>query len=69
MVIMMSTASISGSKIPDTSGQPPAMVAGMPVGCGVTPQPAFCYRGVWIPLVINISAPKGTHKVMMYVQI
>ncbi|KAK7101826.1 protein MON2 homolog [Littorina saxatilis] len=47
-------ASQSGSKLPDTQGTPPAMVAGMPVGGGVSPQPAFMYRGVWIPLVVSI---------------
>lgn len=30
--------------------QPPAMLAGMPVGPGVTPQPGFYLRGVWLPL-------------------
>ena len=44
-------------KTPDTQGTPPAMVAGMPVGGGVTPQPAFVYRGVWIPLVLKV--PQG----------
>ena len=44
-----------GSKMPDTQGTPPALVAGMPVGGGVSPQPAFMYRGVWIPMVITIS--------------
>ncbi|KAL8578582.1 hypothetical protein ACOMHN_015038 [Nucella lapillus] len=47
-------AAQSGSKLPDTQGTPPAMVAGMPVGSGVSPQPAFMYRGVWIPLVVTI---------------
>ncbi|XP_023214026.1 protein MON2 homolog isoform X4 [Centruroides sculpturatus] len=34
-----------------TQGQSPALVAGMPIGAGVTPQPAFLYRGVWLPLI------------------
>ncbi|KAH9512973.1 Endocytosis and vacuole integrity protein [Bulinus truncatus] len=41
-------------KLPDTQGTPPALVGGMPVGGGVSPQPAFIYRGVWIPLISNI---------------
>ncbi|CAH1783969.1 unnamed protein product [Owenia fusiformis] len=50
----------SGNKTPDITGQPPAIVAGMPVGGGVTPQPAFLYRGVWIPLIMNV--PRQTFK-------
>lgn len=46
----------------DTQGQPPALVGGMPVGSGVTPQPAFAYKNLWIPLVVNISAPQGSLK-------
>ena len=45
----------SGNKPPDTQGTPPALVGGMPVGGGVTPQAAFCYRNVWIPLIIPLS--------------
>ncbi|WAR26074.1 MON2-like protein, partial [Mya arenaria] len=41
----------------DIQGSPPALVAGMPVGSGISPQPAFMYRGVWIPLVLVI--PQG----------
>lgn len=46
-----------GPKTPDTAGSPPSLVAGMPVGSGVSPQPAFMYRGVWIPLTMAI--PQG----------
>lgn len=53
-------SSQSGNKAPDTQGTPPALVGGMPVGGGVTPQPAFMYRGVWIPLAIAI--PQGQTK-------
>ncbi|XP_013409235.1 protein MON2 homolog [Lingula anatina] len=49
-----------GAKAPDTQGQPPSLVAGMPVGSGVTPQAAFVYRGVWIPIVMNV--PQNTPK-------
>lgn len=40
-------------------GQPPAMLAGMPVGPGITPQAGFLYRGIWLP--IN-PVPSGTCK-------
>ena len=55
----------SATKGVDTQGQPPALVGGLPVGGGITPQPAFCYRGVWIPLIINITAPQGSHKPLL----
>lgn len=42
------------SKNPDTQGAPPSMLAGMPVGSGVTPQPAFVYKSLWIPLIMNV---------------
>jgi hypothetical protein len=51
-----------GTKAPDTVGHPPTLVAGMPVGGGVTPQPAFCHRNIWIPLVVNASVKQGAHK-------
>lgn len=47
-----------GSSTPPTAvtqGQPPTLLAGMPVGPGVTPQPAFLYRGVWLPVVVICS--------------
>ncbi|KAK6177408.1 hypothetical protein SNE40_015515 [Patella caerulea] len=53
-------AAQSGLKVQDIQGTPPALVAGLPVGGGVSPQPAFMYRGVWIPLVMNI--PQGQTK-------
>ncbi|XP_053377564.1 protein MON2 homolog isoform X3 [Mercenaria mercenaria] len=46
-----------GPKPGDIQGSPPSLVAGMPVGGGVSPQPAFMYRGVWIPLILVI--PQG----------
>ena len=45
-----------GNKAPDTHGTPPALVGGLPVGGGVTPQAAFMYRGVWIPIVFTVPA-------------
>ncbi|KAI5726742.1 hypothetical protein M8J76_007765 [Diaphorina citri] len=41
-------------------GQPPAMLVGLPVGPGVSPQPGFFYRGVWLPIVI--TCPPGQVK-------
>ncbi|KAJ8301798.1 hypothetical protein KUTeg_020785 [Tegillarca granosa] len=37
-------AAQTANKNIDTQGSPPALVGGMPVGGGVTPQPAFMYR-------------------------
>lgn len=42
-------------------GQSPAVLAGMPVGPGVSPQPGFFGRGgVWLPVVIQL--PTGQAK-------
>lgn len=49
----------------DTQGQPPSLVAGMPVGSGITPQAAFYYRNVWLPLVVNITATQGSQKTVL----
>ena len=46
----------------DAQGSPPALVGGMPVGGGVTPQPAFCYRNIWIPLVVSVSLSSSSQK-------
>lgn len=51
---------ISGLNSGAGQGQSPAMLAGMPVGPGVSPQPAFFYRGVYLPLCVNI--PTGQAK-------
>ncbi|KAL5014652.1 hypothetical protein ScPMuIL_008922 [Solemya velum] len=45
----------TATKNPDTQGTPPALVGGLPVGGGITPQPAFVYRGVWIPLTLAVT--------------
>ena len=42
------------NKTPDTQGAPPSLVGGMPVGGGVTPQPAFVYMNLWIPLIMGV---------------
>lgn len=47
--------------VPMTQGQPPAFLgAGMPTGPGVSPQPGFFSRGVWLPVVITF--PTGSTK-------
>ena len=38
----------------DVQTAAPTIVAGMPVGGGVTPQPAFVYKNLWIPLIMNV---------------
>ncbi|KAI0207165.1 MON2-like protein [Lamellibrachia satsuma] len=50
------------TKAPDIQGSPPSLVGGLPVGGGITPQSAFFYRNVWIPLVVNITGPLGSQK-------
>ncbi|KAF2885713.1 hypothetical protein ILUMI_20486 [Ignelater luminosus] len=51
----------SATTIPMTQGQPPAFLgAGMPTGPGVSPQPGFFSRGVWLPVVITF--PTGSTK-------
>lgn len=44
----------SGNNPAQTQGTPPALLAGIPVGPGATPQPAFFYHGIWIPLTTNV---------------
>lgn len=48
-------------------GQPPALVAGLPVGPGVSPQPGFFSRGVWLPVVATfpIGQAKSTYLEML----
>ncbi|XP_046407133.1 protein MON2 homolog isoform X3 [Ischnura elegans] len=48
-------------------GQPPALLAGMPVGPGVSPQPGFFSRGVWLPLVATLPCgqAKATYLEML----
>lgn len=43
-----------------TQSQPPAIIGGLPVGPGVSPQPGFLFRGVWLPLVATF--PIGQSK-------
>ncbi|KAK7080738.1 Endocytosis and vacuole integrity protein [Halocaridina rubra] len=51
---------LAGGSQGGAQGQSPSMLAGMPVGPGVSPQPAFFYRGVYLPLCVNI--PTGQAK-------
>lgn len=37
-------------------GHPPALLAGLPVGPGVSPQRGFFSRGVWLPVVATFSS-------------
>ncbi|XP_047104332.1 protein MON2 homolog [Schistocerca piceifrons] len=53
---LMGQASVSGAAVPVAQGQPPALLAGMPVGPGVSPQPGFFSRGVWLPVVATFSS-------------
>ncbi|XP_069945836.1 protein MON2 homolog isoform X3 [Cherax quadricarinatus] len=53
-------AQLGGGSQSGAQGQPPALLAGMPVGPGVSPQAAFFYRGVYLPLCVNI--PTGQAK-------
>lgn len=47
---------ITGGGAPIAQGQPPALLAGMPVGPGISPQPGFFSRGVWLPFVVTFSS-------------
>ncbi|XP_071961451.1 protein MON2 homolog isoform X3 [Antedon mediterranea] len=42
----------------------PGVVGGMSLGGGLTPQPAFAYKGVWIPL-INVAATGSARPVFL----
>ncbi|MCL4134296.1 UNVERIFIED_CONTAM: hypothetical protein GTU68_008829, partial [Idotea baltica] len=44
----------------NSQGQSPSLLAGLPVGPGVSPQPAFFYRGIYLPLCVNL--PTGHAK-------
>ncbi|CAG9855474.1 unnamed protein product [Phyllotreta striolata] len=49
-----------GAGIPVAQGQPPVYLGGLPAGPGVTPQPGFLLRGVWLPIVATF--PTGQAK-------
>ncbi|XP_055644206.1 protein MON2 homolog [Toxorhynchites rutilus septentrionalis] len=43
-----------------TQGQASALIGGLPVGPGISPQPGFLFRGVFLPLVVTF--PSGQSK-------
>lgn len=45
---------IASSAAP-VQGQPPAFLAGLPAGPGISAQPGFFLRGVWLPLVTTFT--------------
>ncbi|XP_057668437.1 protein MON2 homolog isoform X2 [Diorhabda carinulata] len=49
-----------GAGIPVAQGQPPVYLGGLPAGPGVSPQPGFLLRGVWLPIVATF--PTGQTK-------
>ncbi|XP_026271999.2 protein MON2 homolog [Frankliniella occidentalis] len=53
---LMGQGTTVGGQVPIAQGQPPSLLAGMPVGPGVSPQPGFFSRGVWLPIVITYSS-------------
>ncbi|CAG5101303.1 Similar to mon2: Protein MON2 homolog (Drosophila melanogaster) [Cotesia congregata] len=46
----------AGAAVQSAQGAAPSLLAGMPVGPGVTPQPGFYSRGVWLPVVATFSS-------------
>jgi len=63
MTISFTSFAAPGSKPPETMVIPQTMAGGgVQVVGGYSPQPAFCYRNVWIPLVINFNAIQTSHK-------
>lgn len=53
---LMGQGTMVGGQVPIAQGQPPSLLAGMPVGPGVSPQPGFFSRGVWLPIVVTYSS-------------
>ncbi|XP_076261833.1 mon2 homolog, regulator of endosome-to-Golgi trafficking [Rhynchophorus ferrugineus] len=49
-----------GTAMPVTQTQPPVFLAGLPAGPGISPQPGFLLRGVWLTLVTTF--PTGQTK-------
>lgn len=46
--------------VPITQGGPPVFLGNLPAGAGVTPQPGFMLRGIWLPIVSTF--PTGQAK-------
>lgn len=53
-------SSSMGSSTPAVQSTAPALLAGMPIGPGVSPQPGFYSRGIWLPVVVTF--PSGQAK-------
>lgn len=49
-----------GSGLPVSQAQPSVFLGGPPAGPGISPQPGFLLRGVWLPLVVTF--PTGQAK-------
>lgn len=58
---------LMGSPVQAAQTQPPALISGLPIGAGVSPQPGFLFRGVWLPLVATfpIGQTKSTYLEML----
>lgn len=48
------------SSVGGAQGQSAALIGGLPVGPGISPQPGFLFRGVFLPLVVTF--PSGQSK-------
>ncbi|XP_014213732.1 protein MON2 homolog isoform X2 [Copidosoma floridanum] len=60
-------SSNTGTAATIAQGSAPAMLAGMPIGPGVTPQPGFFSRGIWLPVVATFTSgqAKSTYLEML----
>ena len=48
--------SCTGTGVPVAQGTTPTLLAGMPIGPGVSPQPGFYSRGIWLPVVTTFTS-------------
>lgn len=57
----------TGNGVLAAQSQPPALIAGLPIGPGISPQPGFLFRGAWLPLVATfpIGHSKATYLEML----
>jgi cell wall assembly regulator SMI1 len=51
-------------KPPDTGGSQQAVSTNAQSSSGAVTQPSFYYHGAWIPLILNIAAPPGSHRAL-----
>ncbi|XP_055595542.1 protein MON2 homolog [Uranotaenia lowii] len=54
------SSQLLASSVAGTPGQPAALIGGLPVGPGISPQPGFVFRGMFLPLVVTF--PSGQSK-------